>query len=71
VLEPDVPFTTDSKQAILTEVFQVDSEGTVSKTISVPQVYRSSDVVAKVAVTIEDANSPQAHIGTPIMITKL
>jgi anti-sigma-K factor RskA len=71
VLEPNVPFTTDSKQAILTEVFQVDREGTVSKTISVPQVYRSSGVVTKVAVTIEDATSPQAHTGTPIMITKL
>jgi anti-sigma-K factor RskA len=71
VVQPNAPVTTDEKKAILTEVFQVDEQGNFSQTISVPKVYRSSDIVTKVAVTIEDANAPQQHTGTPILITGL
>ncbi len=65
------PFTTDPKGAILTEVFSVDAQGNVAQPIIVPKVYRSEALVSKVAVTVEDATSPQKHQGKPIMITSL
>ncbi|MGI0489948.1 anti-sigma factor [Pantanalinema rosaneae CENA516] len=68
VVQPDAPFTTDPKQAILTEVFQVDDRGGFTQTIVVPKAYRFKGLVTKVAVTIEDANAPQKHTGDPIMI---
>ncbi len=67
----DAPFTTDSKGAILTEVFNVNAQGNVARSIVVPKVYRSEALVSKVAVTVEDATSPQKHQGKPIMITSL
>lgn len=69
VVKKDAPFTTDDKKAILTEVFQVDERGNFSQTIPVPKAYRSKELVTKVAVTMEDANAPQKHVGSPIMIT--
>lgn len=69
VLKKDAPYTTDSKGAILTEVFEVDAQGNVSRSIALPKVYRASNAVAKVAVTIEDAAAPQKHEGAPVLIT--
>ncbi|NEQ26376.1 MAG: anti-sigma factor [Microcoleus sp. SIO2G3] len=69
VLSPNAPYTTDAKQAILTEVFQVDDRGNFTQTIAVPEAYRNRDLVAKVAVTIESATAPQKHTGSPILIT--
>lgn len=69
VLKQGAPFTTDSKKAILTEVFLVDAQGNVSQTITVPKVYRSQNLVAKVAITVEDIASPQKHVGMPLLIT--
>lgn len=71
VLERNAPFTTDSKNAILTEVFEVDLDGSVSQTIILPKAYRSKELVSAVAVTVEDAVSPQRHEGTPILKTNL
>jgi anti-sigma-K factor RskA len=71
VLEPGAPFTADSKGAILTQAFQVDPQGNAVQDISVPHVFRSKEFVTKVAITIEDARSPQKHEGTPILITSL
>jgi anti-sigma-K factor RskA len=71
LLKQDAPFTTDPKGAILTEVFNVDAQGNVTQPIVVPNVYRSEALVSKVAVTVEDATSPQKHQGKPIMITSL
>lgn len=71
VPKQDAPFTTDSKGAILTEVFTVDAEGNVSQSIIVPKIYRSEELVSKVAITVENAASPQRHEGTPVMITGL
>lgn len=71
VLQPDAPFTTDDKAAILTEVFHVDASGQFSQTIAVPTAYQSVEWVTKVAVTIEDAGAPQRHTGQPILITGL
>lgn len=67
--KPGAPFTTDAKGAILMGTFQVDPQGNASKTVVVPEVYRSRDLVAKVAVTVEDATAPQRHQGKPVMIT--
>lgn len=71
VLKPDAPFTTDSKGAILTEVFDVDAQGRVSQTITLPKAFRSRDLISKFAVTVEDAASPQTHKGSPILIANL
>ncbi len=71
VLKQDAPFTTDNKNAILTEVFKVDAEGNVSKQITLPEAYRTKDLIAAIAVTMEDAKSPQKHAGAPILILKL
>jgi anti-sigma-K factor RskA len=70
VVEPDAPFTTDDKNAILTEVFRVDEQGNFSQTVVVPEAYRFSDVVTNVAVSIEDASAPQLHVGTPVVIAE-
>jgi anti-sigma-K factor RskA len=71
VLEQNAPFTTDSKNAILTEVFEVNSDGSVSQPITLPKVYRSKELVSAVAVTVENAVSPQRHQGTPVLKTNL
>lgn len=71
VLQPNAPFTADAKNAVLTEVLNPDPQGSVEETIAVPSIYRSSQFVAKVAVTLEDATAPQAHTGTPVLITGL
>jgi anti-sigma-K factor RskA len=72
VLVPNAPVTTDSKQAILTDVFTVDAQGSAKQTVTLPAVYRSSkNLVTKVAVTVEDAATPQAHVGSPILIASL
>jgi anti-sigma-K factor RskA len=71
VLEPTAPFTVDAKGAILTDVFQVDAQGNAVQTVSVPHVFRSKEFVTKVAITVEDAVSPQKHEGKPILITSL
>lgn len=71
VLQPNAPFTTDPKQAILTETFQVDDRGSFSQAIAVPKAYRSKELVTKLAVTVEDSNAPQQHTGAPVMITGL
>ncbi|MGG6295776.1 anti-sigma factor [Leptolyngbya sp. AN02str] len=65
------PFTTDDKGAILTGTFEVDAEGNIDYRILVPPVFRTVDLVDKVAISLEDAEAPQQHQGTPIMITDL
>ncbi len=71
IVKPDAPFTKDKKASILTGVFQVDAEGSTSQTVTLPSVYRSKDLVVRVAVTIEDVTAPQKHAGTPILSTAL
>lgn len=71
VLEQGAPFTVDDKSAILTEVLNVDAQGNASQTIIVPRVYRSEELVSRVAITVEDAAAPQRHEGAPVMITSL
>lgn len=69
VLIEDAPYTTDPKGAILTDVFEVDAQGNATRTMTVPPVYRANNWVTKVAITIEDAIAPQAHMGAPILIS--
>ncbi|MBD1824273.1 anti-sigma factor [Cyanobacteria bacterium FACHB-DQ100] len=71
VVKQDAPVTTDSKSAILTDVFTVDAEGKMSQSIAVPTVFRSANLVSTVAVTIEDATAPQKHEGKPVMMAKV
>lgn len=71
VIDPNAPFTADPKNAILTEVFNVDAEGRFSGQIPVPSAFRHESAVQAVAVTIEDADAPQRHVESPILIEKL
>ncbi|MGF1535588.1 MAG: anti-sigma factor domain-containing protein [Elainellaceae cyanobacterium] len=65
VLQPDAPFTTDDKGAILTHIFTGADEG---ESIPLPPVYRDSRWVKAIAVTVEDATAPQQHNSSPILI---
>ena len=71
VLDPAAPFTTDAKDAILTQTFQVDDRGASVQELVVPVAFRSTEIVTMVAVTVEDAAAPQKHVGKPIMLAKL
>lgn len=68
VVGKDVPFTTDNKGAILTAIFQVDEDGTLSRNIVVPGVYQTSQAIKKVAVTIEKRSAPQSHQGSILLV---
>jgi hypothetical protein len=71
VLQDDAPFTTDDKNAILTETFTVSNQGTQSEQIPLPPVYRDSQWVKAIAITVESADAPQAHESSPILIQTL
>ena len=70
VVGKEAPFTTDSKGAILTDVFQVNNQGEVSKNITVPRVHRNNQQIQKIAITIENESAPQAHTGSILMSTQ-
>lgn len=69
VVGQDVPYTTDTKGAILTAVFQVNQTGAFSQEIAVPQPYLEPKIINKVAITIEDRSAPQAHQGSIFIST--
>lgn len=71
VLEADAPFTTDAKNAILTETFTVDDQETRSQQIALPPVYRDREWVKAIAITVEAAEAPQRHEASPILIQTL
>jgi anti-sigma-K factor RskA len=68
VVRTDAPVTRDAKSAILTEVFNVNDQGSISQVIGVPEVFRAAGLVSNMAVTIEDATAPEKHQGKPVMI---
>lgn len=70
VLQPAAPFTTDAKDAILTQAFQVTDRGTTEQDIIVPAAFRDQAWVTKVAITVEDEIAPQAHVGKPILLAQ-
>ena len=69
VIDKKAPFTTDSKGAILTDVFEVNNQGEVSREIAVPRVHRDNQQIKKIAITIENETAPQAHTGSILMAT--
>ena len=69
VVGKEVPFTTDSKGAILTDVFQVNNQGEISKNLAVPRVHRNNQQIQKIAITIENESAPQAHTGSIILMS--
>ncbi len=76
VLDPEAPFTTDSKGAILTHVFTVETQGkpsqTQSQTLVLPMAFQTAPYWVKaIAITVEDAAAPQRHQTSPILIQKL
>lgn len=71
VLTPDAPFTTDTKGAILTQVFSASTTHQQAQSIILPRAFQDPDVVKAIAVTIEDAAAPQRHQSSPILIQKL
>ncbi|MGF1491353.1 MAG: hypothetical protein ACFBSC_02635 [Microcoleaceae cyanobacterium] len=71
VLTPEAPFTKDSKNAILTQVFTVAGEGEQNQSIVLPSAFQDPNLVTAIAVTVEDANAPQRHESLPILIEKL
>ncbi len=71
VVGKETSYPTDAKGAILTQVFRVNSEGNLLQRIMVPEVYRSSKLINKVAVTLEDAAAPANHSGPIVAMTDL
>ncbi|MGP1382028.1 MAG: anti-sigma factor domain-containing protein [Thainema sp.] len=71
VLEADAPFTTDAKNAILTETFTVSDQETQSQQIALPPVYRDRQWIKAIAITVEAAEAPQRHEASPILIQML
>ncbi len=71
VLNPEAPFTTDEKGAILTTAFQVDEQGNASETTSVPAVFRQPELIVALGITVESADSPQSHTGAPVLLSPL
>jgi anti-sigma-K factor RskA len=69
VVGKETPYPTDEKGAILTQVFQVSNQGEAMRKIALPEVYRSSELIAKVAVTLEDGVAPERHVGPIVMMT--
>lgn len=71
VLDPDAPFTTDRKNAILTHVLEPESKGDRVQELVLPKAFRDLDRVKAVAISIEDARAPQRHESPPILIQRL
>ncbi|MGJ3251813.1 MAG: anti-sigma factor domain-containing protein [Elainellaceae cyanobacterium] len=71
VVAPNAPITTDEKNAILTDVFTVDAQGHASEQIILPSVFHNLGLVEAIAITQEDADAPQAHRASPILIERL
>ncbi|MGB3533615.1 MAG: anti-sigma factor [Microcoleaceae cyanobacterium] len=71
VLAPDAPFTTDPKNAILTQVFSIPATGEQTQPLILPRAFQDPTLVEAFAITVEDATSPQRHQSSPILIQKL
>ncbi len=71
VVPADAPATKDAKNAILTAVFTVDTAGQQRQVISLPSAFRDDIQVEAIAITVEDAEAPEAHESSPILIHRL
>ena len=70
VVGKNVPYTTDKKGAILTAVFQVDQSGNFTQEIAVPQPHLEPKTIKKMAISVEDVLTPQAHQGSIFIATQ-
>ncbi|EDX85914.1 hypothetical protein S7335_3617 [Synechococcus sp. PCC 7335] len=71
VIPEDTPATKDAKNAILTAVFRVDEAGNQIEEIILPAVFRDQTQIEAIAVTVENADQPQAHESSPILFRQL
>jgi len=71
LLDPDAPFTTDDKNAILTHVFSGTGQAEGTQDLTLPSAFQQPGVVRAIAITIEDASAPQRHAAAPILIQQL
>ncbi len=71
VLAPNAPFTTDAKNAILTQVFTVEEPGSQTQPLILPRAFQNLDLIAAIAISIEDAETPQNHESAPILFQPL
>lgn len=69
VVDETAPLTTNERNAILTDVFEVDAMGSASLSIPLPPFYRAFDQVRAIAITREKAEAPQRQEGSPLLIT--
>lgn len=68
--QPDVPVTTNANGAILADVFRVSAQGDAVTTLSIPAVHRRPGAVAKMAISIEEATSPQQNTGSVVLLSQ-
>ena len=71
VIPADAPATKDAKNAILTAVFTVDAVGQQRQEVLLPGAFRSDIQVEAIAITVEEAEAPEAHESSPILIHRL
>ncbi|NJL98149.1 MAG: hypothetical protein HC924_04655 [Synechococcaceae cyanobacterium SM2_3_2] len=69
VVDETAPLTTDGLNAILTGVFEVDETGRATLSIQLPPFYQAFELVRAIAITREQADAPQRHQGSPLLIT--
>ena len=67
ILKENASYTTDDKNAILTQVFTVDETGQFTDDILLPRAYVEEGIVSAIAITAEDADAPQKHESPPIL----
>ncbi len=68
--EQTVPVTTNDNGAILADVFRVNAQGDVGTKLTIPAVHRRPGAVAKMAITVEDAASPQLQNGAIVLVSE-
>ena len=71
VLQPNAPFTTDEKDAILTDVIESEAANGKLGPTPLPGVYRDRQWIKAIAITVEDAAAPQLHQSSPILFATL
>lgn len=71
VVDPQAPFTTDHKNAILTHVFSVNQPSDRVQNLVLPKAFLDLEYVKALAISVEDAKAPQRHQSPPILIERL
>ncbi len=71
VVDESAPVTVDPLGASLMAVFAVDARGQATVAVDLPPFYRTFEVVRAIAITREQAESPQEHEGSPVLIARV